>query len=226
MPINSLIFDLDGTLIDSSDGVVEAVNFAFRQMGLPNCPAAIIKPYIGYPLKEMFADLTDAPVDQLYQQFQTKAKTSVVDSAQMLDDVAPALRELRMRGYRMAIATTKIRVHVDAIIEKFEWQGVFDASVAGDEVAHVKPHPEAIRLAIKRLGTIAESALVIGDTENDILAAQGVPTRTVAVRSPYGGHEKVITLNPDFVVTSLTELIAILDDLHRVGKRSTPRTNK
>jgi pyrophosphatase PpaX len=211
MPINSLIFDLDGTLIDSSDGVVEAVNFAFRQMGLPNCPPEIIKSYIGYPLMGMFADLTDAPADQLYHHFQTRAITSVVDSAQMLDDVAPTLRELRKRGYRMAIATTKIRVHVDAIIEKFGWEDIFDASVAGNEVAQVKPHPEAIRLAIERLGATADHSLVIGDTENDILAAQGVPTRVMAVSSPYGGHEKLTALKPDFEVSKLSELITILE---------------
>lgn len=211
MPINSLIFDLDGTLIDSSDGVVEAVNFAFRQMGLPECPPEIIKPYIGYPLMEMFADLTDAPADQLYHHFQARAITSVLDSARMLDNVAPTLHEIRKRGYKMAIATTKIRVHVDAIVEKFGWQDIFDASVAGNEVSQVKPHPEAILLAISRLGATAADSLVIGDTENDILAAQGVPTRVVAVNSPYGGHEKVIALKPDFVVTKLAELIQILE---------------
>jgi HAD superfamily hydrolase (TIGR01509 family) len=219
MQIRSLIFDLDGTLIDSSDGVVDAVNFAFRQMGLPEHSPDIIKPYIGYPREGMFRDLTDAPVDQLYRHFQTRAISSVVDSSTILPEVSAVLEQLRSQGFRMALATTKIRVHVDAIIKKFGWEGYFDASVAGNEVDRVKPHPEAILLSIQRLGTHAADSLVIGDTENDILAAQGVPTRVVAVSSPYGGDAKVKALNPDFSISSISQLIPILDRTN--GKTTT-----
>ncbi|MBK7143549.1 MAG: HAD-IA family hydrolase [bacterium] len=211
MTIRSLIFDLDGTLIDSSDGVVDAVNFAFRQMGLPEHSADVIKPYIGYPLMEMYADLTDAPAGQFYHHFQTRAITSVVDSSVILPEVSDALTELRARGFHMAIATTKIRVHVDAIVQKFGWSDIFDASVAGNEVREVKPNAEAIHLAMQRLNAIASSTLVIGDTENDILAAQGVPTRVVAVKSPYGGDEKLTRLKPDFFIQRLPELLPILE---------------
>ncbi len=220
MPINSLIFDLDGTLIDSSDGVVEAVNYAFNQMGLASCPPEVIKPYIGYPLKEMFADLTPVSADLLYDHFQVRARTSVVDSSVMLERVDPTLRELRERGYKMAIATTKIGVHVDAIVRKFGWEDLFDAAIAGNDVSRVKPHPEAIHLAIARLGVTPEESMVIGDTENDILAAQGVPTRAVALLSPYGGHERVTSLNPDFIISALPELIPILDRLNSVRTRA------
>ena len=211
MRIRSLIFDLDGTLIDSSDGVVDAVNFAFRQMGLPEHSPDTIKPYIGYPLEGMFADLTDAPVDQLYRHFQTRAIDSVVDSSTILPEVSQVLVELRSRGYQMAIATTKIRIHVEAIVRKFGWERLFDVYVAGNDVGKVKPDPEAILLSIQRLGTHAADSLVIGDTENDILAEQGVPTRVVAVTSPYGGDQRVKALSPDFSISSLTQLIPILD---------------
>lgn len=218
MHIQSLIFDLDGTLIDSSDGVVDAVNFAFRQMSLPEVLPEIIKPYIGYPLKGMFADLTDAPVDELYAHFQTRAATSVVDSSTVLPDVEEALAELRESGYRMAIATTKIRIHVDAIVAKFGWERYFDATVAGNDVSMVKPHPEAIHLSIERLKSRPGNSLVIGDTENDIRAAQGVPTRCAAVLSPYGGEDIVKALAPDYVIRRLPELLPILAAVNADGK--------
>ncbi len=218
MQIRSLIFDLDGTLIDSSDGVVDAVNFAFRRMSLPEISPDIIKPYIGYPLKGMFADLTDAPVDELYAHFQTRAATSVVDSSNVLPEVQEALVELHRHGYQMAIATTKIRIHVDAIVAKFGWERFFDAYVAGNEVSVVKPHPEAIHLSIQRLNATPETSLVIGDTENDIRAAQGVPTRCAAVLSPYGGEDKVKALAPDYVIRRLPELLPILAAVNANGK--------
>lgn len=223
MQITSLIFDLDGTLIDSSDGVVDAVNFAFRQMGLAEQDPDVIKPYIGYPLKAMFADLTSASVDELYRHFQTRAISSVVDSSTILPDVQESLVDLRAQGYRMAIATTKIRVHVDAIVKKFGWESLFDAAVAGNEVHRVKPAPEAIHLAIERLNTEPSASLVIGDTENDILAAQQVPTRVAAILSPYGGEEKLHALKPDYFIRRLPDLLPVLTRVNG-GKQPTELT--
>jgi pyrophosphatase PpaX len=209
--IRNLIFDLDGTLIDSSEGVVEAVNYALSRMGQPAQDPQRIKAYIGYPLKDAFADFTRVPYVELYRYFQERALESVVSAAHPLTGVDKTLRELHNRGYRMAIATTKIKVHVDAIMSKFDWQPLFSATVGGNEVAAVKPDPAMFHLAIERLRTRPGEAVVIGDTENDVLAAQRVPMKVVAVSSPYGGNEKTLSLEPDYVIDSVSDLIALLD---------------
>lgn len=215
MNVRTIIFDLDGTLIDSSDGVVEAVNYALRQVGEPERSPEIIKPYIGYPLETMFADFTDVPVTELRHHFQVCAVDTVVSSAVLLDHVESTLSELHRRGHRMAIATTKIRFHVDGIIDKFGWRDLFAAAVAGDEVPRVKPDPDAFLLALERLQSRAAESLVVGDTVNDVLAAQAVPLRVVAVRSPYGGGEKLAALQPDFFINDLPELVTVLDALEK-----------
>ena len=87
MIVKNLIFDLDGTLIDSSDGVVQAVNYSLRQMGEAEQPADVIKKYIGYPLSTMYPDFTDAPMRELYAHFQVKAAETVVSSTIVLPGV-------------------------------------------------------------------------------------------------------------------------------------------
>ncbi|MEW6049545.1 MAG: HAD family hydrolase [Candidatus Zixiibacteriota bacterium] len=213
--VDTLIFDLDGTLIDSSDGVVEAVNFALRQLGEAERSPDEIKPYIGYPLHKMFADFTDAPPDELYRQFQVRAALTIVASAVPLDGVESVLLELHRRGYRIAVATTKVRAHVDGILAKLGWTRFFEATVAGNEVPRFKPDPGAFLLALERLNARATQALVIGDTENDILAARAIPIRIAAVLSPYGGHDKVRALRPDYVIATLGELPNILSNRSR-----------
>ncbi len=208
--IRNLIFDLDGTLIDSSDGVVEAVNYSLKMLGEPAQQADAIKKFIGFPLSQMYPVFTDAPLDQLYHHFQVKAAETVIVSTFLLPGVETVLGTLRARGLRMAIATTKIKEHVAGIVAKFGWEDYFDATVGGNEVPVVKPDPAAFRLALKRLGADADDSLVIGDTINDILAAQAVPMKVAAVRSPFGDGAEVEAARPDHLLESIEELLQIL----------------
>ena len=210
-PTRFLIFDLDGTLIDSSEGVVESVNYSLRMMNQPEQPPEKIKSFIGFPLSHMYPVFTDVSLDELYSHFRVKADEVVVASAVMLDGVRDTLELLRADGYRMAIATTKVRRNIDGIMDRFGWHDVFEVTVGGDEVARQKPEPDAFIQALERLGADPEQALVVGDTVNDILAAQAVPMRIAAVTSPYGGLEEIRALRPNFMIDSIRELPSILE---------------
>lgn len=206
-----LIFDLDGTLIDSSEGVVESVNYSLRMMNQPEQPPEKIKAFIGFPLSHMYPAFTDAPIDELYKHFRVKADEVVVASTVMLDGVRDTLELLKADGYRMAIATTKVRRNIDGIMDRFGWHDLFEVTVGGDEVARQKPEPDAFVQALEKLGTGPEQTLVVGDTVNDILAAQAIPMRIAAVTSPYGGLDEITALKPDFMMSSIRELPSILD---------------
>jgi HAD superfamily hydrolase (TIGR01509 family) len=212
MKTTHIIFDLDGTLIDSSHGVIEAVNYAFTCLGGKPPSHEIIKASIGYPLEQLFRETTDLPVAELYRHFQIRAADSVVDAAVALEGVGETLEKLKQRGYTMAIATTKIRIHLDRIERKLGWQGMFSAKVGANDVRNVKPSPEAFLLAMELMQTTPAVSLVVGDTVNDIAAAQAIPVRVVAVESPYGGMARVRALRPDHVIAGLPDLLQILEN--------------
>jgi len=209
--VKNLIFDLDGTLIDSSEGLVKAINYSLEKMGEPPQTPEAIKPFIGYPLEKMYPNFTNAPVDELYAHFQVKAAETVVSSTVALPGVDSTLRELHGRGYRLAIATTKIKVHVNGIIDKFGWQDLFTTATGGDEVERVKPDPAIFQLTLERLKASKSESMVIGDTINDVIAARAVPLTVTAVLSPYGGREKLMASGPDYFVENLPELLRILN---------------
>jgi HAD superfamily hydrolase (TIGR01549 family) len=211
--IKNLIFDLDGTLIDSSRGVVEAVNYSLRQMGQPEQKPEAIKPFIGYALEVMYPEFTDAPLEELHKHFQVKAAESVVSSTVVLDGVGETLAILAGQNYTMAIATTKIKKHIDKIIDKFGWRPYFKTWVGGDEVAKVKPDPEIFFKILDRLKADSSETLVVGDTINDILAARAVPMPSVAVLSPYGGREKLKVAHPDYFLESVADLPDLLETI-------------
>ena len=209
----NIIFDLDGTLIDSSDGVVAAVNYSLRMMNQPAQPPEIIKAFIGYPLSQMYTHFTDIPMEELYHHFQNKAKETIVASTTVLPGVSEILRRLYDEGYHLAIASTKIRPHIEGIMEKFEWTSLFSAYAGGNEVSRVKPDPEIFRLTLQRLSATPGESIVLGDTINDILAAKAVPITVVAVASPYGGKEKVQQAKPDYFIENISELPNLLTSI-------------
>lgn len=209
-PIRYLIFDLDGTLIDSSEGIVEAVNYSLRVMGGPEQSPERIRRYIGFPLSQMYNDFTDLPAAELYRHFRVKAEESVVASTVILPGVESTLKQLQQLGCRMAIATTKVRSNLDGIMAKFGWGSVFKVTIGGDEVERIKPEPDIFRLALKRMGAEPKEALVIGDTINDVLAARAVPMPVMAVKSPYAPPTQVLSLRPDYFLESIAELPAWL----------------
>lgn len=208
--IHNIIFDLDGTLIDSSEGVVEAVNYSLTQVGEPVQSPEIIKSYIGFPLSTMYPNFTNQPLDVLYSHFQDKAKDTVVQSTVMLPGVQDMLDNLATVGYTLAIASTKIRKHITGVIEKLQWEKYFHSYCGGDEVKIVKPAPDIFKLAMERLQSNTSNSIVVGDTINDIHAAQAISLPVIAVHSPYGNKKEVEESKPDYIIDSIHQLAPLL----------------
>lgn len=204
----TIIFDLDGTLIDSSAGVIAATNYALESLGQPRRLDDEIKRFIGHPLDEMFPAFCDAPLDALKAKFQEKAAETVVSSAIQLPEVEQTLPEIHKRGFILGIATTKFSLHTLGTVEKFGWGRYFSALTSGNEVKRVKPAPDIILLAMKRLRAVPETTVMVGDTINDILAAHQAGIPAIAIRSPFG--EDATALNQaDRIIDSFGDLLTI-----------------
>lgn len=209
--IKNIIFDLDGTLIDSSEGVVEAVNYSLEKTGEPIRKPEEIKPFIGYPLSRMYPHFTDKPFEELYKHFQTKGKETIVQSTVPLPDVENVLKQLKNSGYTLSIASTKIRPHIEGILNKLNWNDYFDCFTGGNEVTYVKPAPDIFHLTMKKLSISPDETIVVGDTINDVLAAMAVPMKVIAVKSPYGEESDIKNNSPDYFIDNITELTGVLN---------------
>jgi phosphoglycolate phosphatase-like HAD superfamily hydrolase len=210
MKYKNIIFDLDGTLIDSSNGIVEAVNYSLSKMGDPKQSPEEIKKFIGYPLSQMYPLFSNHPVKELCSHFQEKAKSTIVSTTISLPGVESALESLISNNCKLSIASTKIRTNIDGIIEKLNWGKYFEVWCGGDEVSKVKPDPEIFLLTLKRMNADKDESIVVGDTVNDIYAAQKCDMKVVAVSSPYGDDKILKDAKPDYFIESLGELNNII----------------
>ena len=209
----TIIFDLDGTLIDSAAGIVEAFNYAMNQNGLKSQPAAEIKKHIGYSLEHMFGQYTNSNSELLKSHFRARAVQTVVKSTNPLEGASDTVASLFESGYKLGIATTKIRSHIDGILNKLGWGKYFCQVIGGDEVTNIKPDPEQFSSLMALMKADPENTVIVGDTINDILPAKKLSVRSVAVKSPYGDSKEVINLNPDFFIEEISHLPRIINKM-------------
>lgn len=204
-----LIFDLDGTLIDSSSGVIQCTNYALTSMGERPRKPEEIKKYIGYPLDLMFSVFSDASLVKLKQAFHNMSRQVMVEKARPLTGASEILNYLYGRGYVMAVATTKYSQNTHGLVEKFGWSNYFQALVSGDEVDRVKPAPDLVYLALHRLKAEAGNAVLIGDTVNDLEAARQAGLKTIIIRSPFG-NDDIVSHEPELILNKISDLRKIL----------------
>ena len=212
--ICNIIFDLDGTLIDSSEGIVETTNHALEAMGEPRRTREEIIPYIGYPLDDMFNSFSEKSYEQFLKLFRDYGNKVVVESSQPLDGADIVLALLHQCGIKLGIGTTKSRLHIDGILDRLGWCDLIHASVGGNEVANVKPDPEQFIKVMELLGGSLDNTLVVGDTINDIKAAKAAGLPVVAVKSPFGNNDYTDT-KPDTYLECIADLPALLEKIKK-----------
>ena len=191
--IKTVIFDLDGVLIDSSVGIVDTTNFVLRALDFQERQPDEIKPFIGCPLPKMFAEFApEADYEWIRPLFRQRAREVIVQTSQLLPFVRETLQRLQESGVTMGIGSTKIREHIVGVVDKFSLGAYIDgdAIVGGDEAAP-KPEPDIFLLALERLGAHKDSAIVVGDTINDVLAAQAAGVPVVVVESEFGSEAEL-----------------------------------
>lgn len=183
--LNTVIFDFDYTLGDTTNGIVQSAKYALEQMGEKERTYEEIKKTIGLSLSETYKKLTgnmdEARADRFFDLFKAKADEVMVDSAELYPGVKEMLVCLRAQGYRLGIVTTKFAYRVRNIMKKFDAEDLFDVYIGVGDVTKVKPDPEGLLLAVERLGVKIEDALYVGDSYVDAKAAEAAGMKFAGV---------------------------------------------
>ncbi len=197
MGIRAVLFDLDGVLVDSLDVWYRAMNetlsrFGKRRLG----KGEYVRKYWGFNLSRNFERLGLGREAVEYCLLRYERHLAEVRTFPEAEEV---LRELRKRGFRLALVTNTPSRLVRRLLSNLGLLELFDVVLTGDEVRRAKPHPEGVRKACRRLGVHPSQAVLVGDTRSDVQAGRGAGVMVVG-RGVEG----------DLRIESLGELLSLL----------------
>ena len=210
-PITTLLFDFDGTLLDTNDLIIQT----FLSVLGNRYPGRFTKEdclhFIGPSLKQTFDAIDETLSEELIQEYRTLNLELHDNLVVEYDGVAETVRLLKARGIKMAIVSTKKR---DNIQRGLKWMGiedVFDVVIGLDDVVNPKPDPEPIFLALSRLNASKDEAIMIGDNYHDIEGGQNAGVRTAGVAWTAKGEEYLASFNPTYMLQHISDLLQMVE---------------
>jgi phosphoglycolate phosphatase len=210
--LSAIIFDLDGTLIDSSEAIVECVNYALAGKGFLPADPRLVQRSIGTSLEETFSMFTDTDPAELVKLYREQYGRVVLGKTALLPGVEEALRKARTRGYRLALATTKPAYFAEPILDNLGIRALFEVIGGGDEVPRLKPSPDLLRLVLARLGCTTDEAVYVGDHPVDVAAANAAGVDIICVATGFWSRGELEELKPIAVADDLSQLLSLLPD--------------
>ena len=187
----TILFDLDGTLIDSTDAILESFEAAYDTFGKTTPDSEEIKSLIGYPLDIMFKKLGIIGETQVYIDAYKKHYRIISRAKTTLLPLAREAIEEASKFAKLGIVTTKTAQYSKELLEHMEIMHYFDVLIGRENVQNPKPHAEPIHKAIKHLDASYESTWMIGDTLLDSQSAKNAGIESVGVLCGYGKRSEL-----------------------------------
>jgi phosphoglycolate phosphatase len=204
-----LVFDWDGTLMDSAAHIASALQAAFRDLGLEVPSTTAARHVIGLGLEDAMMYLNPALDRRRYQEIAERYRLHFLAGdadIELFPAVAHGILTLHQEGYLMAVATGKSRRGLDRSLMATGLVSYFHASRCADE-SFSKPHPDMLQFVMRTLGTVPERTLMIGDTTHDLQMAQNAGVAAVALC--HGAHalDDLQRMNPLACVNRFEDLL-------------------
>ena len=211
--IKAILFDCDGTLVNSAPGIVKTMEQVFIKMNIPVPTEEAMRATIGLPLRlalKELGHLDDKSADDATELYRSLFPIYEVEYVTVFPEVKETLMALKEKGLRMAIVTSRDTTSLRLIADRRDMTPFFETYVTGADGFPPKPAPDMVLALLKRMNLKEDEVLVVGDTTFDIDMGNSAGCKTVAVT--YGNHsqERLMTSHPTFVIEHFSKLANLL----------------
>lgn len=209
--VKAVIFDLDGTLVDSYQAIYLSFKYAYERMGLAPLPFEVVKRVVGQGLGLTFQGLLgEERAPQALSLFRQKYEEVFRDHTHLLPDAHQVVETLHGQGVQLAVATNKFGRFSRAIFEHFGLGNYFAVIVGDGDVAQNKPDPEMLYYAMGKMGREKEETIFVGDSVIDIRTAKNAGLRVYAVPTGNTSREDLEKARPTLLLGRLLDLLWVL----------------
>lgn len=215
-----LVFDLDGTLLETAPDLVGTLNAVLQNEGLESVPLAIARNYIGQGAKRMIENgfeankktISSERAEELMPVFLKHYEGRITLETHMFPNLLSALDELALDGWKFAVCTNKHERLARIILDDLNLTDRFVAITGGDTFEYKKPHPDHILETIAMTSSLPKNAIMVGDSISDIDAAKRANIPVIAVDFGYTPVH-VNELDPDIIISNFDQLRSAIQSI-------------
>lgn len=218
MPVKAVLFDLDGTLVDSAEDMYMALNLALTEVAYPVVSHALVTQWVGNGIEMLVKrglsgdmhinpDLPQTTMDYATERFKVHYAELVGQYAALYPNVNVGLAALT--HLPKAVVTNKNRAFTETLLSKLSIAHYFDVLVCGDD-GEKKPSAEPLLNACKQLNVAPNEAMMVGDSKSDLVAAERAQIPSIALTYGYHQGENLADYNPQYLLAGFLDIIPVL----------------
>lgn len=211
MNVRTILFDLDGTLIDTNELIIASFTHTLEQHADRPYKREEILNFIGPPLRETFLNLDEAKAELMFNTYVEHNLSNHDQYVAAYPTVVETMKKLKDAGYQLGIVTTKIKKTAERGIRIAGLEDIFEIVIGLEDVTNAKPHPEPVIKALDQLKGVASETIMVGDNYHDIEAGKNAGTKTAGVAWTVKGRDTLEAYQPDYMLEQMSDLLHILE---------------
>lgn len=209
--IRLIIFDLDGTLVDAYRAIAVSINFVMKRLNYPRQPESLIRKFVGWGdinLLKPFVNSGDLKTALIL--YRRHHKGSLLKISRLLPAVQKVLGRLKLKGYRLAVASNRPTEFSWIIIRHLRLERYFDYVLCADKLKHRKPHPEILKKIMQKFLVKPAHTIYVGDMTIDARAGKRAGVKTIIVMTGSSSQEEIKKERPYKIIQRIAQLLDIL----------------